>query len=70
LANETDTDMFDTLNATVGWHKLMRAKPTVEAMVIDAEPEPLQLGSVDKFLNRDGAFLGFPNLGLPRRQGW
>jgi len=45
LANETDTDMFDTLNATVGWHKLMRAKPTVEAMVIDAEPEPLQLAA-------------------------
>jgi hypothetical protein len=45
LANETDTDMFDTLNTTVGWHKLMRAKPTVEAMVIDAEPEPLQLAA-------------------------
>ncbi len=45
LANETDTDMFDTLNATVGWHKLMRAKPTVEAMVVEAEPEPLQLAA-------------------------
>jgi TnpA family transposase len=48
MANETDANMFDVLDAEVGWHRLMRAKPTVEAMVLDADPEPL-LVAVERY---------------------
>ncbi|GGF12569.1 hypothetical protein GCM10011611_17750 [Aliidongia dinghuensis] len=40
-ASDANDDVLDTLDAQVGWHRLMQVQPTVEALVADSEPEPL-----------------------------
>ncbi len=44
-ANETGKDAIDVLDREVGWYKLLQAKPVVEAMVKDADPDPLILAA-------------------------
>nr|WP_246485631.1 Tn3 family transposase [Aminobacter carboxidus] len=44
-ANETGKDAIDVLDREVGWYKLLQAKPMIEAMVKDADPDPLILAA-------------------------
>ncbi|RWK37890.1 Tn3 family transposase [Mesorhizobium sp.] len=44
-ANETGKDAIDVLDREVGWYKLLQAKPVVEAMVKDADPDSLILAA-------------------------
>ncbi|BCH67492.1 hypothetical protein RvVAT039_pl03250 (plasmid) [Agrobacterium vitis] len=43
IADQTGANALDTIDRQVGWHKLLQAKPLVEAMVEDADPDPLLL---------------------------
>lgn len=43
IADQTGADALDTIDRQVGWQKLLQAKPLVEAMVEDADPDPLLL---------------------------
>jgi TnpA family transposase len=42
-ANDAGMNAFDVLDREVGWYKLLQAKPLVEAMVEEADPDPLIL---------------------------
>jgi hypothetical protein len=44
-ANDTGRNAIDVLDDEVGWHRLLQAKPEVEAMVRDADPDPLLLAA-------------------------
>ena len=44
-ANDTGRNAIDVLDDEVGWHRLMQAQPEVEAMVRDADPDPLLLAA-------------------------
>jgi TnpA family transposase len=44
-ANDTGRNAIDVLDHEVGWHRLLQAKPEVEAMVRDADPDPLLLAA-------------------------
>ncbi|MBD2749999.1 hypothetical protein IC232_25340 [Microvirga sp. BT688] len=43
IANDTGWNAIDVLDDKIGWHRLLEAKPEVEAMVQDADPDPLLL---------------------------
>ena len=48
LADEEDNSdgaIVERLNAEVGWHRLVQAQPTVEAMVKDSDPDALLLAA-------------------------
>jgi TnpA family transposase len=40
-ANEADEDAIEALDREIGWHRLIGMQPTIEAMVAQADPEPL-----------------------------
>ena len=44
-ANDREENAFDTLDRKVGWHRLLRMKPELEAMVEDNEASPLSLAA-------------------------
>jgi TnpA family transposase len=44
-ASDTGRNAIDVLDDEVGWHRLMQAQPEVEAMVRDADPDPLLLAA-------------------------
>jgi TnpA family transposase len=44
-ANDTGRNAIDVLDDEIGWHRLLQAKPEVEAMVRDADPDPLVLAA-------------------------
>ena len=44
-ANDTGRNAIDVLDDEVGWHRLLQAQPEVEAMVRDADPDPLLLAA-------------------------
>jgi len=44
-ANDTGRNAIDVLDDEVGWHRLLQAQPEVEAMVRDADPDPLTLAA-------------------------
>ncbi|PWJ74137.1 uncharacterized protein DUF4158 [Pseudaminobacter salicylatoxidans] len=53
-ANDNDEDAIETINRHVGWHRLLQAKPALEAMVENGDPDPLlvaveQYASVRKY---------------------
>jgi TnpA family transposase len=57
VASDTGRNAIDVLDDEIGWHRLLRAKLEVEAMVRDADPDPLVLaaeryGPVRKFASR------------------
>jgi hypothetical protein len=43
VANDTGRNAIDVLDDELGWKRLLLAKPEVEAMVRDADPDPLLL---------------------------
>ena len=43
VANETGQDALEVIDQEVGWYRLLRAKPVIEAMVSEADPNPLLL---------------------------
>jgi hypothetical protein len=45
VANDTGRNAIDVLDDEVGWHCLLQAQPEVEAMVRDADPDPLVLAA-------------------------
>jgi hypothetical protein len=45
VANDTGRNAIDVLDDEVGWHRLLQAQPDVEAMVRDADPDPLLLAA-------------------------
>ena len=45
VANDTGRNAIDVLDDEVGWHRLLQAQPEVEAMVRDADPDPLLLAA-------------------------
>jgi TnpA family transposase len=45
IANDTGRNAIDVLDDEIGWHRLLEAKPGVEAMVQDADPDPLVLAA-------------------------
>ena len=45
VANDTGRNAIDVLDDEIGWHRLLQAKPEVEAMVRDADPDPLVLAA-------------------------
>jgi hypothetical protein len=49
-ANETGKDVIDVLDQEIGWYKLLQAKPMLEAMVKDADPDSLILAA-DRYAN-------------------
>ncbi len=44
-ASDTGRNAIDVLDDEVGWHRLLQAQPEVEAMVRDADPDPLLLAA-------------------------
>ena len=42
-ANEADEDAIEALDREIGWHRLIGMQPALEAMVAEADPEPLTL---------------------------
>ncbi|NBJ13943.1 Tn3 family transposase [Microvirga arsenatis] len=44
-ASDTGRNAIDVLDDKVGWHRLLQAQPEVEAMVRDADPDPLLLAA-------------------------
>jgi TnpA family transposase len=44
-ASDTGRNAIDVLDDEVGWHRLLQAQPAVEAMVRDADPDPLLLAA-------------------------
>ena len=57
VANDTGRNAIDVLDDEIGWHRLLQAQPEVEAMVRDADPDPLLLaaeryGTVRKYAAR------------------
>ncbi|MEI9981786.1 MAG: hypothetical protein WDN69_00300 [Aliidongia sp.] len=40
-----DEDVFEMLDAQVGWHRLIQMQPTVEALVADSDPDPLVIAA-------------------------
>ncbi|WP_445504325.1 Tn3 family transposase [Microvirga sp. G4-2] len=45
VASDTGRNAIDVLDDEVGWHRLLQAQPEVEAMVRDADPDPLLLAA-------------------------
>ncbi|HEY9345196.1 MAG TPA: Tn3 family transposase, partial [Inquilinus sp.] len=45
MANGSDHDVFEVLDAEVGWHRLIQSQPTVEALVVDSDPAPLLIAA-------------------------
>jgi TnpA family transposase len=45
IANDTGRSAIDVLDDVVGWKRLLQAQPEVEAMVRDADPDPLLLAA-------------------------
>jgi hypothetical protein len=45
VANDTGRNAFDVLDDEIGWHRLLQAQPEVEAIVRDADPDPLVLAA-------------------------
>lgn len=45
VANDTGRNAIDVLDDEIGWHRLLQAKPEVEAMVRDADSDPLVLAA-------------------------
>ena len=45
VANDTGRNAIDVLDDEIGWHRLLQAQPEVEAMVRDADPDPLLLAA-------------------------
>ena len=39
MANETGQDALELIDQEVGWYRLLRAKPVIEAMVSEADPD-------------------------------
>lgn len=50
VANETGQDALELIDQEVGWYRLLRAKPVIEAMVSEADPDPLLL-AVERHFN-------------------
>ena len=50
VANETGQDALELIDQEVGWYRLLRAKPVIEAMVSEADPDPLLL-AVERHYN-------------------
>ena len=53
-ANDNHEDALDTVNRTVGWHRLLQIKPGLEAMVENGDASPLvmaaeQYGNIRKY---------------------
>jgi len=44
-ANESDGDALDMLSDKIGWHRLIQAQPTLEAMVAEENSSPLLLAA-------------------------
>lgn len=47
-ANDNDTDAIDTIDRRIGWHRLVQAKPTLEALVKDGDT-PLLLLALEPY---------------------
>jgi hypothetical protein len=45
VANDTGRNAIDVLDDEIGWHRLLQAQPEVEAMMQDADPDPLVLAA-------------------------
>jgi hypothetical protein len=50
MANDTGQDALELIDQEVGWYRLLRAKPVIEAMVSEADPDPLLL-AVERHYN-------------------
>jgi hypothetical protein len=45
IANDAGLDAIEILDREVGWYRLLQAKPVIEAMVEEADPDPLILAA-------------------------